>query len=226
MNEDKYSSNNNKKNNFTTKYTSTNSQNSLNDNDKNSRASPSLKEKYNNMLSALKINNKKAINICVLVIILCVMLVLYFNITTLDKPKNNDAKFDYTYTSSLEYARSLERKVEELLSKIKGAKDAKVMVRLEGSLELILAEKIDEKNNSTTNGSSTNSYITTVTEPIILTSGNISTPLVLTEKLPEVKGVVVVCKGAHDVMVKMDIINAVRILFGIPNGSIEVFAGD
>ncbi len=190
------------------------------------RASPTFKEKYCSVLNLLKNNNKKAIKILVLVIILCVMLVLYFNISFTDKSSVNDKNINYNYTTSLEYAKSLEGKLENLLSKIKGAKDAKVMVFLEGSLELILAEKVDEKKNTTSNGTSSNSYVTTVTEPIILTNGNTSVPLVITEKLPTVKGIVIVCKGASNVMVKMDIINAVRTLFNLPFGSIEVFAGE
>lgn len=190
------------------------------------RASPTFKERYLNFLELLKDNNKKAIKISVLVIILCVMLVLYFNISFTDKPMSNDKKVNYNYTTSLEYAKSIESKLENLLSKIKGAKDANVMVFLEGSLELIIAEKVDEKKNTTSNGTSSNSYVTTVTEPIILTNGNTSMPLVITEKLPTIKGIVIVCKGASDVMVKMDIINAVRTLFDLPYGSIEVFAGD
>lgn len=192
-----------------------------NENEKNERASPGFKKWYAEIINSFKTNNKKTIKIVFLVIILCVVAVLYFNISYMDKPKENKVS-KFNYITSLEYAELLEIKLENLLSKIRGAKDAKVMVYLDGSLELILAEKVDEKTNSTSSGGSSNSYVTTISEPIILASG---TPLVITEKLPKIKGVVVVCKGASDVMVKMDIIAAVRTVFDIPHANIEVFAG-
>ena len=83
----------------------------------------------------------------------------------------------------------------------------------------------DEKINTTTNGSSSTSYTTTVTEPIILNSSGSSVPLVLTEKLPKVKGVVVVAEGANDVSLKLNIIQAIKTLIDIPSGNIQVFAG-
>ena len=182
-------------------------------------------EKCKKFLEKYKIDKSKGIKITSLIICFCIVLIFCLNSGTSKTETTYKESLSYNYQSSLEYSNTLEQKLENLISKIKGAGKTTVMVYLDESPILVLAESTDEKVNTTTNGSSSTSYTTTVTEPIILSSSGSSVPLVLTEKLPEVKGVVVVAEGANDVSLKLNIIQAIKTLIDIPSGNIQVFAG-
>ena len=184
-------------------------------------------EKCKNLFGKLKFDKSKGIKLAVLIICFCIVLIFCLNSNTADSSSQEkfSSTLNYKYQSSLEYSSTIESKLENLISKIKGAGKTTVMVYLEESPILVLAESTDEKVNTTTNGNTSTSYTTTVTEPIILNSAGSSVPLVLTEKLPEIKGVVVVAEGADAVAVKLDIIQAIKTLIDIPSGNIQVFAG-
>jgi len=186
----------------------------------------SFVEKCKNIFEKLKIDKSKGIKVAALIICFCIVLIFCLNYGT-EKTSSTtyNETLSYQYQSSLEYSSALELKLENLISKIKGVGTATVMIYLEESPILVLAESTDEKVNTTTNGSTSTSYTTTVTEPIILNASGSSVPLVLTEKLPEVKGVVVVAEGANDVSLKLNIIQAIKTLIDIPSGNIQVFAG-
>ena len=156
----------------------------------------------------------KGIKLASLIICFCIVLIFCLNFGSSSKTSSFSDSLSYKYQSSLEYSNTLESKLENIIGKIKGAGKTTVMVYLDESPMLILAESTDEKVNTTT-----------VTEPIILNSSGSSVPLVLTEKLPEVKGVVVVAEGANDVALILDIIQAIKTLIDIPSGNIQVFAG-
>lgn len=126
-----------------------------------------------------------------------------------------------SYTSSLEYISILEEKLKNVLSEINGAGKTKVMISIDSSPILNIAQNEQTKTVSTSGGSTT----TTTTEPIYVTTNGKSNPLILGETLPEIKGVVVVSSGASDVRVKMNIINAVRTALGISSDKIDVFIG-
>ena len=182
-------------------------------------------EKCKSLLEKLKFDKTKGIKLASLIICFCIVLIFCLNFGSSSKTSSFSDSLSYKYQSSLEYSNTLESKLENIIGKIKGAGKTTVMVYLDESPMLILAESTDEKVNTTTNGNSSTSYTITVTEPIILNSSGSSVPLVLTEKLPEVKGVVVVAEGANDVALKLDIIQAIKTLIDIPSGNIQVFAG-
>ena len=102
------------------------------------------------------------------------------------------------------------------------------MITLDGSSQLILAYETESKSNTTDNttssGTSTKTNNTTANStPIIINSNGQSTPLVLSEIMPDVKGVVVVCEGANNIRVKLNILEAVQALLGVSSSQIEIF---
>lgn len=183
----------------------------------------SFVEKCKNLLEKLKIDKSKGIKLLVLIICFSIVLVFCLNSSSTFKSKTASGEINYRYQTSLEYSASLERKLENLISKIKGVGRVTAMVYLSESPKLILAESTDEKVNTTTSGTSSTSYTTTVTEPIIITSAGNSGPLILTEQLPKIHGVVVVAEGADNVAVKLNIIQAIKTLIDISSGNIQVF---
>ncbi len=171
--------------------------------------------------------NFKTVKIASLILVFLIVLFLLFSNTassTLNGTKNTSANNNLSssyYTTSLEYASIIEDKLSEILSGISGAGEVSVMVTVGSSYELVIANKTDEKTNSSSNGNNNSSYTTTVSNPIIL---NDNTPLVVSEILPTIKGVVVVSTGARDALVKYNLIQAVKALLDIPSSNIQIFS--
>jgi len=174
-----------------------------------------------------KLGKIKGIKIISLIIFFCVIVLLFYKFLDSDikTKKTITTTTNYDFTNSKQYTTNLENKLINLLSNIKGAGKVSVMITLETSPEIILANTTDEKVNSSTSQSNSTSYTTTVTEPIIITSNGNKTALVIKEVLPEVKGVVVVATGASNTNVKLDIVQAVKALLDIDMNKIQVFAG-
>lgn len=169
-----------------------------------------------------KILTGKNLKIVMLVIIFIVCSLLFLNATKSDGTSTNDTtNIESKYQTTLEYTNILESKLEEVLSQIKGAGNVKVMITLDGSPELVYAGDTSEKTSSSQSGTTT----TSSSSPIIIDTKNGSTPLVLTEKLPKVKGVIVVSTGAQDISIKLDILNSVSTLLDISTDKINVLKG-
>lgn len=175
-----------------------------------------------------KINwtSPKTIKIILLIIAFIVLAVLYLNFTS-SKTKVSSLTTSTTYSreymSTIDYTNYLENKIGSTIRGMNGVTQVSVMVTLNGSVELILAENEDYRSNSTTNASNTTSSETRVSEPIIVSRSGTQTPLVLYEKLPSVAGVIVVAKGATTAT-RLDIINALKTLLNIPSANIQVFS--
>lgn len=175
-----------------------------------------------------KINwtSPKTIKIILLIIAFIVLAVLYLNFTS-SKTKVSSLTTSTTYSreymSTIDYTNYLENKIGSTIRGMNGVTQVSVMVTLNGSVELILAENEDYRSNSTTNASNTTSSETRVSEPIIVSRSGTQTPLVLYEKLPNVAGVIVVAKGATTAT-RLDIINALKTLLNIPSANIQVFS--
>ena len=173
-----------------------------------------------------KLKSIKHIEVYLIILVLVVVLVIWFG----DFGTNNTKeKNQVSSTNSLSaYTTELEQKLENTLSKIDGAGDVCVMITLDGSSQLILAYETESKSNTTdnttANGTSTKTNNTTANStPIIINSNGQSTPLVLSEIMPEIKGVVVVCEGASNIRVKLNILEAVQALLGVNSSQIEIF---
>ena len=170
----------------------------------------------------VKLFSGKNLKIVILIIIFIVGLILLMKMTktsstSLTANNNNSSN----YITSLEYSNIIESKLENVLSQIKGAGNVKVMVTLEGSPELVYAMDSNEKVSNSQNGSTT----TSSSSPILVDSKGSSSPLILTEKLPKVKGVIVVSTGASDIGIKLDILKSVSTLLDISTDKINVLKG-
>lgn len=169
-----------------------------------------------------KIKKIKHFDIILVVILSLVILMVLFG----DFGKNDQVV--NTQASTGDYATTLEGRLSQALSSINGAGSVDVMITLDGTSELVLAYTTDSKNNSTQNTTSNGSISKTETNnsstsPIIITANGTSTPLVLTEILPKVKGVIVIAQGANDIRVKLDILKAVQALLGVSSSQVEIF---
>lgn len=138
---------------------------------------------------------KKIKHIKVILVILLACLVLF--VWLIDWGGKEDKSAENSLISSVSstsvYAKELEGRLETALGKISGAGDVKVMITFDGVTELVLATTKDEKTSSTSNTTSSGANNTTQTttvsvEPILITVNGSTTPIVLMEILPEIKG--------------------------------------
>ena len=165
-----------------------------------------------------KLKTIKHIEIIIFAIFIIIALLIAFSgsnsFSFLTNSESKQTTSSYSYFSTLDYVRSQEEKMANLLKDIDGVKDVKVMLSIKSSGEIIYAKNIEEK---------TSQSVTTKTESIVFVSSNgESKPLILMEKLPEFNGAVIVTESAKDVKVKLDIISAVQTALGITSDCINV----
>ena len=104
--------------------------------------------------------------------------------------------------------------LEEIIGKIRGAGEVRVMITYEGSSESVYAKDTSEQMKGEEQK--------TDSEHIILDKGNEEDGLLLKEIYPRVSGVAVVCEGGGDPTVKNEITLMLKALFGIGSNCISV----
>lgn len=108
------------------------------------------------------------------------------------------------------YVGRMESRLEKAISGIEGVKKVNVIVSVNGAIEKVYQK--DEKTISE-NGK------TTVTTSTVFSGGK---PIEIGEKYPEVTGILVVCKGADDLSVRMNVLDAVTAVIDISCDKIRI----
>ena len=126
-----------------------------------------------------------------------------------------------------EYTSRLEARLTELISSVRGAGRAKVMITLECGTEYVYASQQKTTSavseNSDPGGRSSRDEKRSGEENLILIdAGRGEEPLILKEITPTVAGVVVLCSGADDVNVRQQIINVVTTALGTSSNRVCV----
>ncbi len=156
------------------------------------------------------IKNKK-FQIIFAVVVLFVIVVAYFSyVNVKDKDKQ----------VTLSDGKELTTQIQEVLGKIKGVGDVKVLIVYDGGEQLEIATKVDKKTDRVEDEGRVTETIEETTTPI-LTNGN--EPLVIGTKRAKIDGVVVVAKGGDDPKVKVAIMQALATLLKIEYNCINVF---
>jgi len=125
-------------------------------------------------------------------------------------------------------AETFEKKLANILSKIKGAGSVDVMVSYQAGVETI--PLLDTKDRSTVTQETGNNTSRVTEQNDVETSiifnqeknGN-KNPYISKTIMPKVEGVIVTCDGGGDVTVKADIISAVQAVTGANVNKIQVF---
>ncbi len=128
-------------------------------------------------------------------------------------------------TSQGSYEHTLEQRLEQILSNVQGAGDVDVMVSIKKSSEKVVSENIEQSSNvvnETDNSSGTRTTEQSTLKKSAMLLNQNETPLVLTEIMPEISGVIIVTTGAKDVYVKDALIRSVSTLLEIPSYKVEV----
>ncbi len=144
-------------------------------------------------------------------------------------PAAQEADQDESKPASLA-SDSLEVRLQSILSQIENAGDVQVFVAYATGPEIVPAMSVDTQKNTSDGGSSgTETHTESTTEnrePVVIQGKNGTEPMVLTQKEPEVLGVLVVAEGASALEVRLRLAAAVQVALQLPANRIEVLPMD
>ena len=144
------------------------------------------------------------------IIIIALAVAVGISVITSFNKKTVSTESDVSETE--QYVSALESKMQTIISGIKGAGKTTVVITVDGGIGSIVAK--DEKTVDE-NGRK----VTTTT--VVLSGGK---PVILGKQYPEISGVLVACKGADDITVKMAILNAVTTALNVSCNKVQILA--
>lgn len=170
-----------------------------------------------------KLKNIKHIEVIIVVIFVLILLLICFagNNTfsfLSNQQTTTSSSSNITYVSTSDYVLNIESKLKSILSNVNGAGKVEVMVSVDGSSEIQFAT--DEV--ITTSGQTTEKTVNIV----FVTKDGVSQPIITSEKLPKINGVVVVSSGAKNTKVKLELMSAVQTLINIDCDKIQILEGN
>ena len=155
-------------------------------------------------------SQKNMIIVIALALIGLLLLLLPNSFSKESSPNDNSARL-------AEYSKSIETKIAEICSCVKGVSNVKVTVYFDSGFETIYA--YNEESKSSSNGiNSEKKYVT-------IGSGNDETMVCVLEKMPNICGVAIVCKGGGNSLISAEIVNLISSAFGVSKNKIYVAEG-
>ena len=140
-------------------------------------------------------------------LILLVLLLFVSSTKGNEKAKVNAEVTSVTQTATAENYADVESRLEEILSCIRGAGEIKVMITYDTGTQIVPAMSTNTQTNTsetTSESSSTlNESQTESKEPVTVSQSGSNQVIVLTERMPEIRGVIVIAQGAADISVRM-----------------------
>ena len=178
-----------------------------------------------------KIKEKKLKRSDWLILVLAGILILIIALPTdtkekkqAEKSKENISKENNTLEASKD---EIERKLEDILEKIDGAGDVKVMITYQDSGTQVVEKDKNTSENSLEESDSTGGVRSTKEQQLQESTvyedadaGN--TPFVSKELLPKVEGILIVASGGDNQKVKQNISEAVLALFQVEAHRIKI----
>lgn len=158
-----------------------------------------------------------------LIVILVGLILLVISIPTKQEKESirNNTGSNITeqgITSGEDYCEYLERRLEEMLSSIKGIGKVQVMITLKDLGESVV-EKDDTEQESINNDESTFSKSE---ETVYEKTGNETYPYVINTLQPQIQGVLVIAQGVESPVMQQLIMEGVMALFGIESHKISI----
>ena len=199
-----------------------------------------FKDKLNKLVEKDKEegNNKKKIENLVFFIIILIITIVIINIIWNDKNtsknvKEVDTNKKLATTTQVQVEQvskedTLSQKLEAILSQIQGVGEVKVFINYSESSEVVAMYNENSKS-STTEETDTSGGIRKVQETDsqkdIIYQENNGTKTPMTKKViePKIEGAIITAKGANNIDVKSNIIQAVEAATGLATHKIQVF---
>ena len=115
------------------------------------------------------------------------------------------------------YVDELENNIESLCSNVQGVSNVSVTVYLDSGFETVYA--YNEQSKETSSGTnSEKKYVT-------IGSGNDESMVCVVEKMPNICGVAIVCKGGGNPLIANQLINLISSAYNVPKNKIYVAEG-
>jgi len=177
------------------------------------------------------INNKKFINNLFIILGISIIFLIVANCILGSKKEvanlENEFKSQISYEEEMDYSAYLEKKLENILSKLEGVGKVNVMVTLENSVEKITATNTSQTTESIVENDGEGGTRHVQREDLtlqVVTKGNDGSLLVVKEIKPKVLGVIVIAQGAEDPEVKEKLYEAVKTVLGIKGNKVQVYS--
>ena len=116
-----------------------------------------------------------------------------------------------------EYNKNIENKITEICSSVRGVSNVKVTVYFDSGFETVYAYN-EESKSSSSGINSEKKYVT-------LGSGNDESMVCILEKMPNICGIAIVCKGGGNSLISAEIVNLISSAFGVSKNKIYVTEG-
>lgn len=189
------------------------------------------------------LKNKNNLIVVVLIGILFMVIALPVKKQDTDVPENtvnagntgstaNAEIYDSSFFIDEEsYVENIERRLEAALSRLEGAGEVKVMITLSSSAEVVLEKdtvsSLSETEEADGEGGSRTVRVEDKEETTVyITESGRLTPYVIKTITPRVEGVIVLAEGAGEGKVSMEILDAVRVIFGIEAHRVKIMKLD
>ncbi len=122
---------------------------------------------------------------------------------------------------------TLEERLEDILSRMRGAGKVRVLITYATAGERVAAtvSTLDESVSETSGGTTAtrSEQSREMKQPATVATEGGQSPIILVEREPEIRGVIVVAEGAADPTVRLSLQRAVQAVTGVPLSCIEVF---
>lgn len=172
-----------------------------------------MENKIEEIMQKLKLKKgDKGVKILIVIGLIGILLIALSEAVPSQKQSSKSTNEDLASYSA--YARSLEDETAEIISSIEGAGVCKVMLTLKNTNESIYAENNEEDVRE---GS-----FSKKSEYVLYDASSGDSPLLIQQKFPQVQGVVVVCSGGDNTVVRENIIKCISALYDIPSTRINV----
>ena len=155
---------------------------------------------------------------------LCGILLLFLSTLSFDKTETE--KDSLPEISPEEYKKNLEKDIEKIVKGITGDKNATVIITLDSGIYYEYADitedsKADKTDNNTVTSSSEQKqdYIT------VKNKDGSEQALLVTAKMPQIRGVAIVCKGGDNQLISEKIENSVTAALNITSKRIYIAGG-
>lgn len=180
------------------------------------------------------VNSKKFIRNLLILLLVGAILLIVSSILFEEKDSkepygNRNSPVNEREFTTEDYSEVLEKKLEQILSEIKGVGNVKVMVTLEDTAEKIPATnttKNQETSREEDSQGGSREILREDSSAQIVTKGGEGTLIVLKELKPEVKGVIVVAEGAENLEVQEKLYHAVKTVLAIPGNKVEIYSSN
>ena len=180
-------------------------------------------------------NNKKKIENLVFFVVILIITIVIINYVWNGNKKSNKtitntagSQLANTDTTQTEESNNLEERLENILGKIQGVGTVKVFINYSESSQTVAMYNENSKTSTTeetdTSGGTRKVEQTDSDKEIVYQEENgKKTPIVQKTLQPKIEGAIITAKGASNVNVKTNIIQAVEAATGLATHKIQVF---